>query len=67
MPKVLIVEDDDSMATALKDGFEYEGFEVTMARDGATGLELATESPPDLMILDVMLPKMNGLDVCRMS
>jgi DNA-binding response OmpR family regulator len=65
MPKVLIVEDDDSMAVALKDGFEYEGYSVTMARDGAEGLRLATESPPDLMILDVMLPKMNGLDVCK--
>jgi two-component system response regulator VicR len=65
MPKVLIVEDDDSMAVALKDGFEYEGFEVVMARDGAAGLKLAREGRPDLMILDVMLPKMNGLDVCR--
>lgn len=65
MPKVLIVEDDDSMAVALKDGFEYEGFEVAMARDGAQGLQLAREARPDLMILDVMLPKMNGLDVCR--
>lgn len=65
MPKVLIVEDDDSMATALTDGFKYEGYEVTLARDGATGLRQATEFKPDLMILDVMLPKMNGLDVCR--
>ncbi len=65
MPKVLIVEDDDSMATALKDGFEYEGFDVSLARDGAAGLQLATDVSPDLMILDVMLPKMNGLDVCR--
>ena len=65
MRKVLIVEDDDSMAVALKDGFEYEGYAVTIARDGAEGLRLAREAPPDLMILDVMLPKMNGLDVCR--
>ena len=65
MPSVLIVEDDESMIVALKDGFEYEGFSVTLARDGAAGLSLATEDPPDLMILDVMLPKMNGLDVCR--
>ena len=65
MPKVLIVEDDESMATALRDGFEYEGFNVVLARDGAEGLRLATESSPDLMILDVMLPKMNGMDVCR--
>ena len=65
MPKVLIVEDDDSMAVALKDGFEYEGYEVALARDGAAGLEMAGKEKPDLMILDVMLPKMNGLDVCR--
>ena len=65
MRKVLIVEDDDSMAVALKDGFEYEGYSVALARDGAMGLKMATEEKPDLMILDVMLPKMNGLDVCR--
>ena len=65
MPRVLIVEDDDSMAVALKDGFEYEGYNVVLARDGATGLEMAGKEKPDLMILDVMLPKMNGLDVCR--
>ncbi len=65
MPKVLIVEDDDSMAAALRDGFEYEGHEVTVARDGAAGLKQATEAPPDLIILDVMLPKMSGLDVLK--
>src|SRR5262245_31364346 len=65
MPKVLIVEDDDSMVAALRDGFEYEGYAVTLARDGAAGLRLASESAPDVIILDVMLPKMSGLDVCR--
>src|SRR5437899_8632748 len=65
MPKVLIVEDDDSMMAALRDGFEYEGYTVALARDGADGLRQATESAPDVIILDVMLPKMNGLDVCR--
>jgi DNA-binding response OmpR family regulator len=65
MPKVLIVEDDDSMMTALRDGFEYEGYSVTQARDGAEGLRLAAETGPDVIILDVMLPKMSGLDVCR--
>jgi len=65
MAKVLIVEDDESMAVALKDGLEYEGYRVTVARDGEDGLRLAKESRPDLLILDVMLPKMSGLDVCR--
>src|SRR3989454_1888836 len=65
MPKVLIIEDDASMAAALKDGFAYEGFTVGHARDGAEGLKMASETRPDLVILDVMLPKMSGLDVCR--
>ena len=65
MPKVLIVEDDDSMIAALRDGFEYGGYTVSLARDGAAGLRQASETAPDLIILDVMLPKMSGLDVCR--
>lgn len=65
MPRVLIVEDEESMALALKDGFEYEGYEVLLARDGAAGLELARTGRPDLMILDVMLPRLSGHDVCR--
>ncbi len=65
MPKILIVEDDESMATALRDGFEYEGYTATVARDGAAGARLAGEATPDLIILDVMLPKVSGLDVCR--
>src|SRR5437867_5235693 len=65
MPKVLIIEDDGSMAAALKDGFTYEGFTVGHARDGAEGLKMASETRPDLVILDVMLPKLSGLDVCR--
>ena len=65
MPKVLIVEDDGAMATALKDGFAYEGYEVTLARDGEAGLKAARETAPDLVVLDVMLPRMSGLDVCK--
>jgi two-component system alkaline phosphatase synthesis response regulator PhoP len=65
MPKVVIVEDDAAMAAALKDGFTYEGYEVQLARDGESGLKLARESSPDIVILDVMLPKMSGLDVCK--
>ncbi len=65
MSRVLVVEDDEAMAVALRDGFTYEGHEVTVARDGEAGLELARDSSPDIMILDVMLPKMTGLEVCR--
>src|SRR5260221_10373642 len=65
MPKVLIVEDDPSMSTALKDGFEYEGFTVLLAGDGAAGLKMAAETAPDLIVLDVMLPKLSGLDLCK--
>ena len=65
MARVLIVEDDQAMAVALRDGFQYEGYSVTVARDGALGLSLASEKEFDLMILDVMLPKLSGLDVCK--
>ncbi len=65
MAKVLIVEDEEAMAIALRDGFEYEGYEVVLARDGAAGLELARAARPDLLILDVMLPRLSGHDVCR--
>ncbi len=65
MNRVLIVEDDEAMAVALRDGFVYEGYDVTVARDGEAGLSMARENPPDLMILDVMLPKMTGLEICK--
>jgi two-component system alkaline phosphatase synthesis response regulator PhoP len=63
--RVLVVEDDKAMAVALRDGFSYEGYEVVVARDGESGLQLAKDERPDLMILDVMLPRMNGLEVCK--
>ncbi len=66
MTRVLVVEDDEAMAVALRDGFTYEGHEVTVARDGEEGLRMARESDPDLMILDVMLPKMTGLEICKL-
>jgi DNA-binding response OmpR family regulator len=65
MTRVLVVEDDEAMAVALRDGFTYEGYDVTVARDGEEGLRGARENPPELMILDVMLPKMTGLEVCK--
>ncbi|MEK7704843.1 MAG: response regulator transcription factor [Myxococcota bacterium] len=65
MPRILIVEDDDAMSGALRDGFVSEGHTVSMARDGAAGLALALSEAPELVILDVMLPKVSGHDVCR--
>lgn len=61
----MIVEDDQAMAVALRDGFEYEGYSVQVARDGAAGLKIAFEKDLDLIILDVMLPKMSGFDLCK--
>lgn len=65
--RVLIVEDDEAMSVALRDGFEYEGYHVTVATDGETGLRLAAsgDPSPDLIVLDVMLPKKSGLDICK--
>jgi DNA-binding response OmpR family regulator len=65
MRRVLIVEDDQSMTVALRDGFEYEGYSVFHAADGPCALRLALEKEFDLIILDVMLPKLSGLDVCK--
>ena len=65
MTKVLIIEDEPNMVLGLKDSCEYEGYEVCVARDGKEGLEKATTEKPDIILLDVMLPLMSGIDVCR--
>ena len=65
MPKILIVEDEPEMVVALRDNCEFEGFDVIAAMDGTAGLEKALSLRPDIILLDVMLPKMNGLDLCR--
>jgi two-component system alkaline phosphatase synthesis response regulator PhoP len=65
MSRILVVEDDPAMSVALRDGFEYEKYNVDMAGDGEEALRRATGGDHDLIILDVMLPKMSGLDVCR--
>jgi DNA-binding response OmpR family regulator len=62
---VLIVEDDPTMLRGLKDNFEFEGYKVVTATDGDAGLKAALRSPPDLIVLDLMLPKINGYEVCR--
>ena len=65
MNRVLVVEDDSAMAIALRDGLEYEGYEVSTAADGEVRLQMAHSIDPDLILLDVMLPKRSGLSVCR--
>jgi len=65
MPKILIVEDEPNMIAGLRDNFEYEGYGVITAPDGVAGLEQALAESPDLIILDVMMPRMSGLDVCK--
>jgi DNA-binding response OmpR family regulator len=63
--RILIVEDEPAMVAGLRDNFEYEGYEVTSAGDGIAGLDLALSDNPDLVVLDVMMPRMSGLDVCK--
>jgi two-component system alkaline phosphatase synthesis response regulator PhoP len=63
--RILIVEDEPAMVQGLRDNFEYEGYEVISAGDGSAGLESALNDNPDLVVLDVMMPKMSGLDVCK--
>lgn len=65
MPRILIVEDDAALARGLKDNFASEGFEVLLATEGNAGLELALESGPDLVLLDVMLPGLDGFSICE--
>jgi DNA-binding response OmpR family regulator len=63
--RILIVEDEPAMVAGLCDNFEYEGYEVISAADGAEGLDRALADNPDLVVLDVMMPRMSGLDVCK--
>ncbi len=63
--RILIVEDEPAMVAGLRDNFEYEGYEVISAADGAEGLARALADNPDLVVLDVMMPRMSGLDVCK--
>ncbi len=63
--RVLIVEDDEATCFALRDGLEYEGYSVLVATDGRSAVRIAEEEQPSLILLDVMLPEMSGLDVCK--
>ncbi len=64
-PYVLIVEDEDALATLMQYNFEKEGYRVAVAGDGDQALAMIAEQQPDLMILDWMMPKMSGIEVCR--
>ncbi len=63
--KILIIEDEKGISNFLKQGLEEEGYEVMIASDGLSGLELAMKNAPDLILLDWMLPKLSGLEVCQ--
>ena len=63
--RILVVEDEPNMVAGLRDNFEFEGYQVITAGDGIEGLRRALEESPDLVVLDVMMPRMSGLEVCK--
>ncbi|KAA3653231.1 MAG: DNA-binding response regulator [Calditrichaeota bacterium] len=65
MAAILIVEDEAEMASGLKDTFEFDGHDISIANNGQTGLEMALANAYNLIILDVMLPEKSGFDVCK--
>lgn len=65
MARLLVVEDEADIALVLRIKFGRAGYDVTLARDGAAGVAAATTDRPDVMLLDVMLPKLDGYQVCR--
>jgi len=62
---ILIIEDDPTLLRGLKDNFEAQGYAVRAAADGQKGLDALLANPPDLVLLDIMLPKVNGYEICR--
>ena len=65
MPRILVVDDEKNILELVRFNLEREGYQVITSLDGVRGLELARSENPDLIVLDVMLPEMNGLEVCR--
>ena len=63
-PKVLVVDDDPVIVRLLEVNFEMEGFEVISAVDGVDGVEKARSQHPDIVVSDVMMPKLNGIELC---
>ncbi|MBN2138570.1 MAG: response regulator transcription factor [Sedimentisphaerales bacterium] len=66
METILIIEDDATMLRGLADNFEFAGYAVITASDGQAGLDAALNHKPDLIILDIMLPEINGYEICRL-
>jgi DNA-binding response OmpR family regulator len=65
--KILIVEDNPALLRGLKDNFQAQGYQVRTANDGERGLAALMRDPPDLLLLDLMLPKVNGYEICRLA
>ena len=65
MPRILIVDDEPQIVRGLQDNLRFEGYDTATATDGADGLARALSDTPDLILLDVMMPKLSGWDVCR--
>jgi two-component system response regulator MprA len=65
MTRVLLIDDDEQLGAALRRALGYEGYQVGLARDGAEGLRQAREQEPDLVVLDVLMPGLDGFEVCR--
>ncbi|MEO8613429.1 MAG: response regulator, partial [Chloroflexota bacterium] len=63
--RILVIEDEARIAQFIERGLIYEGYRVSVARDGQSGLMIARDNPPDLVILDWMLPGLDGLEVCK--
>ncbi len=65
MARIVIIEDEPDLAMGLRDNLEFEGHTVAHGADGQTGLRLVTEHPTDLVLLDIMLPDLDGFEICR--
>src|SRR5208282_5987156 len=65
MKRILVIEDDKDIVELVRYNLEKDGFQVAVSGDGATGLAQIRKTPPDLLILDLMLPKLSGLEICK--
>jgi len=65
MPRILIVDDEPEIVRGIEDNLRFEGFQTLSATNGETGLELACREAPDLILLDIMMPRLSGWDLCR--